>query len=156
MDFLAGECSFDITVDALRLQGFDSINYRVTDMGFKERSRSIVLLPQSRLDLQGGSRLQQQFAAIAPEHHSFWIVDMSTVDFIDSAGLVALVSGLTLARQKQCRLAVCNVTSPVRLILEISQLDRVFEIHDTLEAALGSVVSLPEPLPLVSAELAVA
>jgi anti-sigma B factor antagonist len=125
-------------------------------MGFQERSQTIVLLAQSRLDLQGGSKLQQQLTAIAPDRHNFWIVDLSEVDFIDSSGLIALVTGLNMARQKQCRLAICNVSNPVRLILEISQLDQVFEIFENLESALASVVVLPEPLPLVESELAVA
>lgn len=125
-------------------------------MGFQEKSQTIVLLPQGRLDVQGGSKLQQQLAAIAPERHNFWIVDLSEVDFIDSSGLIALVTGLNVAWRKQCRFAICNVSNSVRLILEISQLDQVFEIFEDLESALASIAVLPEPISLLESEFAAA
>ena len=52
---------------------------------------------------------------------------------MDSSGLVPLVKGLKAARQSGCRLVICNVKDPVRLILELTQLDSVLEIFNTYE-----------------------
>ncbi|MGH8001345.1 MAG: STAS domain-containing protein, partial [Brasilonema sp.] len=40
---------------------------------------------------------------------------------------------LKSARQSGCRLVLCNVQSSVRLVLELTQLDSVFEIFHTYE-----------------------
>lgn len=95
-----------------------------------EESKSVLIQLQGRLDSSGGVRLQQQIAAIEPRQHSLWILDMAHVDFVDSAGLFALISGLNLANRYQCRLVICNPHPSVRLIFEITQLDQIFEIFE--------------------------
>ena len=97
------------------------------------RSQHIVIQPQSRLDEQGGRALMQQLMSIIQEHHQLWILDMTHVSFIDSSGLGILVSALKSARNKGCKLLLCNLSATAKLILEITQLDQVFEIFDELD-----------------------
>lgn len=103
-------------------------------MATREFNQQIILRPRNRLDFQEGTLLQQQLAAILPERYNFWIIDMSNVEFIDSSGLCALVRGLKLARQKGCRLVICNLSPTVKLIFEITQLDPAFEVFDSFDA----------------------
>jgi len=95
----------------------------------------VLLQPQGRLDSRGGARLKQQFSTIEPERHNhqhnLWVVDMAEVDFIDSAGLLALINGLNIATRNRCRLVICNPRPAVRLIFEITRLDQIFEIIDS-------------------------
>lgn len=112
-------------------------------MANKESKQPIILQPQARLDSIGGKALQKQIADIAAEEHDIWVIDMTEVDFIDSSGLFALVSGLKLAREKKCRLAICNVKATVKLIFEITQLDRVFEIFDSYDTLIKTLDSPP-------------
>ncbi|MFM6276942.1 MAG: STAS domain-containing protein, partial [Dolichospermum sp.] len=70
---------------------------------------------------------------IKAQNHQLWVIDLADVDFMDSSGLVPLVKGLTKARQSGCRLVLCNVKAPVKLILELTQLDSVFEIFPNYE-----------------------
>jgi anti-anti-sigma factor len=125
-------------------------------MGFKEKIESIVLLPQNRLDANGGISLQKQFAAIDAKRYRLWLIDMSLVDFVDSAGLVSLLTGLKMARRSQCRLAICNPTPAVRLILEITRLDQALEVLTNREAILSASAVMAEPTRRVEAELAAA
>ena len=99
-------------------------------MIFNCSSEVFSLQLQGCLDQQEGLRLKQQLALIEPERHNFWIIDLSQVDFIDSAGLFALISALNTAKQKQCRLVIGNPRPAVKLIFEITQLDQVLEILD--------------------------
>ena len=99
----------------------------------------IVLQPQKRLDLEGGKTLEEQLAGLVPQHQALWVIDLAKVDFMDSAGLVSLVAGLKAARNSACRLVLCNVQAPVRLIFELTQLDSVFEIFDSYDALLTTV-----------------
>jgi len=88
------------------------------------------LQPQGRLDSHGGLALEQHITQLEPEQHKLWVIDLAQIEFIDSAGLLALMKSLDQANQNQCRLVLCDPRPSVRLILEITQLDRVFEMVD--------------------------
>lgn len=107
----------------------------------------ILLQPQGSLDLQGGRVLREQLACLVPQPQDLWVIDLAQVDFMDSSGLVALVTGLTAARQSSCRLVLCNVQAPVRIIFELTKLDEVFEIFESYDAVM-TTVNTPERSPL--------
>jgi anti-sigma B factor antagonist len=54
-------------------------------------------------------------------------IDLSQTTFLDSCGLGALVALHKTACSRQGRLRLLNPLPPVRQILELTQLDRVFE-----------------------------
>ncbi len=93
----------------------------------------ILFKPEGRIDLQGGMALSKKMAVVVPKSNQLWVIDLTKVDFMDSSGLVSLVQGLKVARQSGCRLVICNVQPPVRLILELTQLDSVFEMFSSYE-----------------------
>ncbi|MFN6568967.1 STAS domain-containing protein [Dendronalium sp. ChiSLP03b] len=102
-------------------------------MNISQELQVVLFKPQGSIDLEGGIALSEQMVDIVPQPDQLWVIDLSEVDFMDSSGLVPLVKGLTSARQSGCRLVLCNVQAPVRLILELTQLDSVFEIFNTYE-----------------------
>lgn len=112
-------------------------NYPVKFMTFTLERQLTLFKPEGRMDLQGGNALSEQIASVIPQAEQLWVVDLAKVDFMDSSGLVSLVKGLKTARQYNCRLVLCNVSSPVRLVLELTHLDSVFEIFNTYEQVLG-------------------
>lgn len=61
------------------------------------------------------------------------LVDMKEVEFLDSAGLMALIKGFRLAQSLGKRFSLCSVAPSVRMIFELTQLDTVFEIFDNRE-----------------------
>ncbi len=99
----------------------------------------ILLQPEGPLDLQNGKVLKEQLAGLVPQLQDLWVIDLASVDFMDSNGLVALVTGLLAARTSGCRLVLCNVQAPVRIIFELTQLDEVFEIFESYDAVLTTV-----------------
>lgn len=99
----------------------------------------IVLQPQGRLDLEESKTLEKQLVGLNPQRQDLWVIDLAKVDFMDSAGLVGLVTGLKAARKSGCRLVLCNVQDQVRLIFELTQLDSVFEIFESYDALLTAV-----------------
>jgi anti-anti-sigma factor len=94
---------------------------------------------QERLDINGGKTLETQLAGLMPRRQALWVIDLAKVEFMDSAGLVSLVTSLKAARERGCRLVLCNLQSPVRLVLELTQLDSVFEIFESYDEVLTSV-----------------
>lgn len=103
-------------------------------MALVEQHEEIVLQPQGRLDMVGGEALQQQWVTLAPRRYKVWIIDLSRIEFIDSSGLVALVSGLKTAAEMGTKMVLCGLRPSSRLIFEITQLDRAFAIFENYEA----------------------
>ncbi len=106
-------------------------------MTLTQERQVILFQPQGSINLEGGSVLSEKMARVKPQSDQLWVIDLAAVDFMDSSGLVSLVKGLKTARANGCRLVLCNVQTPVRLILELTQLDSVFEIFDRYEDILS-------------------
>ena len=66
------------------------------------------------------------------------IVDLSGVMFLDSAGVGVLVGLFKHARGLGGSARFCGLTPGVRAVLELIQLDRIFEIHDDCDAPVRS------------------
>jgi anti-anti-sigma factor len=64
-------------------------------------------------------------------------VDMSQVESLDSAGLISLVSALKQARQLKKRFCLCSVPPAIRIVFELTQLDRAFEMVDELPQSMA-------------------
>jgi anti-anti-sigma factor len=109
-----------------------------------ERQNKILLQPQGSLDLAGGTWLKQQLAMIAPRRYEVWLIDLSGVEFIDSAGLVALATALKTATQMGANLVLLGLRPSAQLIFEITQLDRIFTIFESYDDFL-----LSQKLPVI-------
>lgn len=94
---------------------------------------SAVIQIRGRLDGPGGVVLGQTLERIRPVQYSRWVLDLSQVEFIDSAGLTALLDSLSLATEHGCRLAIYNPHPAVKLVFEISRLDELFELVDAID-----------------------
>lgn len=119
-------------------------------------SKFILFQLPNRLDLHGGINLTQQLAAIEPQRDSVWVLDMASVESIDSVGVLALVNSIKFARQHQCRLMVCNVRPAVRLVFEITQLDQILENVDRELTAIETSVQLSHARPSLNSQLVAA
>ncbi|NJR49651.1 MAG: STAS domain-containing protein [Leptolyngbyaceae cyanobacterium CSU_1_3] len=99
------------------------------------RPQTAIIRPQEYLNAANASEFQNQLTcAMASEQNAALLIDMSTVESLDSAGLMALVATLRLAQKLNKRFALCAVSAPIRIVFELTQLDRVFEIFDSAAA----------------------
>ena len=108
-------------------------------MNVTQEVQIVQFKPEGSIDLQGGITLKSQMMEIVPKPNQLWIIDLLSVSFMDSSGLISLIQGLRFAQQNGCRLIICNLQAPVRLILELTQLDSVFEIYHTYEDAMMTI-----------------
>ncbi|TAF05888.1 MAG: anti-sigma factor antagonist [Nostocales cyanobacterium] len=102
-------------------------------MTLTQEHQVILFKPEGRIDLQVGTVLSEQMAGLTPQPDQLWVIDLAEVEFMDSSGLVPLVQALKAVRRSGCRLVLCNVQPPVRLVLELTHLDSVFEIVNNYE-----------------------
>ncbi|PSB22213.1 anti-sigma factor antagonist [Phormidesmis priestleyi ULC007] len=99
------------------------------------RRQTIVICPKGFVNAANASALQNQLAiAVESTHNSDLLIDMRDVESLDSAGLMVLVSTLSLAQKQNKRFSVCSVSASIRIIFELTQLDRVFEIFENSAA----------------------
>ena len=82
------------------------------------------------------------------------VLHMGEVGFIDSSGLGTMVRSLTSIRRAHGDLKLCNVTEPVRKVLEMSRLTQVFDAHESEEKAVaafyrtGAPAGAPAEMPV--------
>ncbi|MGD1865242.1 MAG: STAS domain-containing protein [Phormidesmis sp.] len=58
------------------------------------------------------------------------VVDMSRVESLDNAGLVSLMSALNAVGPRFSQLSICAAPPSIRIVLEMTQLDRLFRVID--------------------------
>jgi anti-sigma B factor antagonist len=87
---------------------------------------------QGNINADNAAELKQYLAdMVSAKENSSLMVDMSQVVALDSAGLMILVSTLTLAQRLNKQFGLFGVSPSVRIIFELTQLDRVFEISES-------------------------
>lgn len=89
------------------------------------------------VDIYTAPKFKDDMLALIDEGATELIVDLSEVTFIDSTALGVLIGGVKRMHAVDGRMALVVSTRPVQKVLTITGLDRVFEIHDTREAALA-------------------
>ena len=99
-----------------------------------------VLTVDGEVDVATAPRLRQLLDDVIESGHGRVVVDLSTVGFLDSSGLGALVWGLKKARARGGWVRLVIGQPRVRRVFELTGLDRSFAVYDTVDAARA-----PEP-----------
>ena len=83
--------------------------------------------------------MKEQIEVLINSGTSQLIIDLSNVDFIDSSGLAALVSGLKKVRALDGQLCLVGAKTNVMEVFKLTLLDKVFIFFPTVEAALENL-----------------
>lgn len=98
-----------------------------------------ILTPNAdALDCDNAERFREAMAAAIDGAGGNWVLDLTPVRFVDSSGLGAILSCLRRAKAAGGDLKLAGLDRPVRTMIELVRLDRVFEIHDSPESAAES------------------
>ena len=65
-----------------------------------------------------------------------YVIDLKPVDFMDSAGLGALIAALKRVTEEGGDMKIACLQKKPRMVFEITRAYKVFEIYDTVEQAL--------------------
>lgn len=65
-------------------------------------------------------------------------LNLKNVRFIDSSGIASLVEGLKASRDLGSRLILYGLNKTVREVMQLSRLQKIFEIYEDEEQALAS------------------
>jgi len=106
------------------------VESRQTDSGVT------VLAPSGRLDVVGAPALKEAVTEAMKNGQPRLVIDMEGVTFVDSSGLGSVVSALKQVRTSKGDLRLAAPNQQVRVVLELTTLDRVFPYFATVEEAL--------------------
>ncbi len=95
-----------------------------------------VLQPEGRFDAYQVEEIDTWFEGIITDN-AYVIADLHQVTFIDTRALSTLVKWMKKLRDIQGDLKLINLSHPVRIIFELSRLDKAFSIYTTLTDALA-------------------
>ncbi len=113
---------------------------RSVDLGVEvmKQDGAAVLRVTGEIDVATAPRLREHVVTLVAEGETRLVVDLEGVDFIDSTGLGALVGALKRVRTHGGELAIVCTRSRLLKVFEITGLGRVFEVHDTVDAAVAA------------------
>jgi anti-sigma B factor antagonist len=97
-----------------------------------------VVRPHGRLNMVTAASLKEVVTDAVAEGSISFVIDLSAVEFMDSSGLGALVSGLKTARRAGGDLRIASATEQVGMVLKLTNLDRVLTMYDSVADALAA------------------
>jgi len=95
-----------------------------------------VVAPTGRLDVAGAPALKDAISEALKNGQAKVVIDMEGVSFVDSTGLGSVIAALKQIRSSQGDLRLAAPNQQVRVVLELTTLDRVFPYYSTVEEAL--------------------
>jgi anti-sigma B factor antagonist len=105
-----------------------------------------VLKLEGRFDAYEVGTVDAWFAENLTPQQCVFILDMSQVNFLDTRALALFVGRVKNAREFGGDLILTHLTNPVRIIMELTRLDKALTIHETVMDALAEV-DAPDAVP---------
>jgi len=94
-----------------------------------------VIYPSGRMDVESSPVVRQVIHDLVDSGTKYLVVDLNQVEFMDSSGLSALVSGMKALRRVGGLLTICQANAQIRTALRLTMLDRVFPVYESIAAA---------------------
>ncbi len=107
------------------------MKFKIKDLG----DGVTVVQLEGRLNLVNAPRFRDMVNSAVAEGHTRLAIDLSGVEFMDSSGLGALISGLKSARQAGGDLRISSPTDQVKLVLQLTNMERVLVAYEHAESA---------------------
>jgi anti-sigma B factor antagonist len=110
-------------------------------MSLEVQSRQVdngvtVVAPTGRLDVAGAPALKDAISEALKNGQPRVVLDLEGVSFVDSTGLGSVIAALKQIRGALGDLRLAAPNQQVRVVLELTTLDRVFPYYSTVEEAL--------------------
>jgi anti-anti-sigma factor len=100
-----------------------------------------VVQPSGILDGTKAGQFRQEITNLVESNVDIVLIDFKDVTFMDSSGLGALVLALKTVRAAGSKLFICSINEQIKMLFELTSMDRVFEIFPTREDFEQAVVS---------------
>lgn len=98
---------------------------------------TVVLAIEGSVDIYTSPELRGELKVALDSQAPRLVVDMEGVSFVDSSGLATLIEALQRINGYSGKLVLCNLSKTVHGVFELANLDSIFQIAGSRDAALG-------------------
>lgn len=117
----------------------DNINFELK----KDGDIAVFKLNESRFDASIAGLVKGEFTILLhTDEVTKLIIDLSEVEYCDSSGLSAILLAFRILQSNEGHIRLASPTKNVRSLIEISQLDRVLPIFNSIEEAIEDLKKL--------------
>jgi len=95
----------------------------------------VVLHVAGRMDAESAAHFEAQCVSCISEGISSLVVDLGDLSYVSSMGLRSFVAIGQKLKGKGGELRICRLTGLARQVFEITRLNQVFPIYDSVESA---------------------
>jgi len=121
------------------IQMSENINFELKKQG----DIAIFKLNEKRFDASIAGIVKGEFTILLhTEDVKKLIIDLSEVDYCDSSGLSAILLAFRILQSNEGHIRLASPTKNVKTLIEISQLNRVLQICNTVNEAIKDLESL--------------
>lgn len=103
------------------------------------RDDLVEVATEGKLNMASAPELRRAVAEASAVGGALIVVNLADTEFMDSSGLGALVGCLKAAREAGGDLRIANVQDQVRMVLELTNMDRIFTPYPSVETAYAGV-----------------
>lgn len=89
-----------------------------------------VITPTGILDSTKAEEFRQLVDQMLADGVEIVLIDLKDITFIDSSGLGTLVVLLKKVRSLDRKLYICSINDQVRMLFELTSMDRVFDLYE--------------------------
>ncbi len=108
---------------------------RPIDITERRVGAATVLTLRGRLTLESFGLLHTRVRSLMTGGARALVLDLSAVRYVDSTGVAELVQSHVTTTRRGGRLALAMIPSQIDLLLHMTQLDRIFDLFDTVDHA---------------------
>ena len=109
------------------------------DIQTRKETNAIVLTISGRMDAVTAPEYEKVLNQLIAEGNTGFVVDFNKLDYISSAGLRALLTTAKILKGKGGQVRFANIAGTVKEVFDISGFGSIFQMHDTVAAALAEI-----------------
>ncbi|MGO9343343.1 MAG: STAS domain-containing protein [Acidimicrobiales bacterium] len=108
------------------------------DVTVRKLDGTAVVVVAGEIDVYTSPLLQERLVEVLRDGISSIVLDLSAVTFLDSTGLGVLITCLKRCRSAEGDLVLVTAQPNVLKVLEITGLNDVFQVHDSVDDAIAT------------------
>jgi len=105
------------------------------DVKTKSQDSISIIEIDGEVDLYSSPALRKALLEMTKAQNKAILVDLARVKYMDSSGVATLVEALQQVGKYDGKLKLANLRDAVKNVFELSRLDKVFDIYESMEDA---------------------
>ena len=108
------------------------------DVKTKSEDSVAIIEIEGEVDLYSSPDLRKALLEMTKAQNKAILVDLAKVTYMDSSGVATLVEALQQVGKYEGKLKLANLRDAVKDVFDLSRLDKVFDIYESVEDAKNS------------------